>query len=70
MSVIKWVWPGCQSASAKCKLSSVQRLACLGITGALHTNPYNAVEALKFLPTLEFVVHSEAMSDARRLCSL
>jgi hypothetical protein len=30
-------WPGCQSASIKNKLSKVQRLACLGIMGALHS---------------------------------
>jgi hypothetical protein len=39
-------WPGCQTASAKKKLSRVQRLACLGITGAMRTTPTNAVEAL------------------------
>ena len=27
MSVIKWLWPGCQTASAKGELSRVQRLA-------------------------------------------
>jgi hypothetical protein len=32
-------WPGCQVASAKKGLSRVQRLACLGITGAIHTIP-------------------------------
>jgi hypothetical protein len=32
-------WPGCQMASAKKWLSRVQRLACLGITGAIHTTP-------------------------------
>ena len=30
-------WPGCQTASAKKKLSKVQRLAFLGIMGAIHT---------------------------------
>jgi hypothetical protein len=34
------VWsPGCQMASAKKKLSKIQRLACLGITGAMRTTP-------------------------------
>jgi len=32
-------WPGCQTASAKKKLSRIQRLACLGITGAVSTTP-------------------------------
>jgi len=39
-------WPGSQTASAQKKLSRVQRLACLGITGAMRTTPTNAVEAL------------------------
>jgi hypothetical protein len=29
-------WPGCHTASAKVKLSRIQRLACLGITGGVH----------------------------------
>jgi len=32
-------WPGCQKASAQRKLSRVQRLACLGITGAMRLLP-------------------------------
>jgi len=43
-------WPGCQTASAKRKLSRVQRLACLGITGAMRTTPTDAVEAFIRLP--------------------
>jgi hypothetical protein len=49
-------WPGCQTASAKKKLSSIQRVACLRITGALCTTPTNAVEVLIRLPPLELVV--------------
>jgi len=43
MSVIKGVWPGFQTASAKSKLSTVQRLASLGITAAMLIIPPNAV---------------------------
>jgi len=39
-------WPGCQSASAKKKVSKVQRLACLGIMGAIRITPTGAMEAL------------------------
>ena len=60
-------WPGCQTASVKWKLSWVQRLACLGITGAMRTTPSNAVEALICLPPLDLVVQSEARSAAHRL---
>ena len=60
-------WPGCQTASAKKKLSRIQRLACLGITEAMRTTPTNVVEALICLPPLELVVLSEARSAAHRL---
>ena len=63
-------WPGCQTASAKKKLSRFQRLAYLGITGAMRTTSTNAVEALICLPPLELVVQSEARSAAHRLWSL
>jgi hypothetical protein len=39
-------WPGCETTRAQQALSSVQRLACLGITGAMRTTPTNAMEAL------------------------
>jgi len=63
-------WPGCQTASAKRELSRVQRFACLGITGAMHTAPTNAVEAFICLHPLELVVQSEARSAVHRLWSL
>jgi hypothetical protein len=43
-------WPGCKTANAKKKLSKIQRLACLGITGAMCTIPTSAVGALICLP--------------------
>jgi hypothetical protein len=43
-------WPGCQTAGAKKKLSKIQILAFLGITGAMRNTPTNAVEALICLP--------------------
>jgi hypothetical protein len=64
------VWYGCQTASAKKKLSRIQRLACLGTTGAMCTTPTNAVEALICLLPLELVVQSEARSAAHCLWSL
>ena len=63
-------WPRCQSARVKEKLSSIQRLACLGITGAMRTTPIGAMEAFLCLPPLELVVLSEARSAAHRLWSL
>ena len=63
-------WPSCQTVSAKNKLSRIQRLACLGITGVLHTTPTHAMEALICLPPLELVVEGEARMAAHRLWSL
>jgi hypothetical protein len=63
-------WPGCQMASAKKKLSKIQRLACLGITGAMRTTPANAVEAIICLPPLDLVVQTEERSAAHWLWSL
>ena len=44
-------WPGCQTASARKKLSKTQRLASLEITGAMRTTSTNVAEALICLPT-------------------
>jgi len=63
-------WPGCQTASAKKKLSKVQRLACLGITGAIHTTPAGAMEALVGLPSQDLVIKREARSAAHCFWSL
>jgi hypothetical protein len=63
-------WPGCQTASTKNKLSKVQRLACLGIMGALRTTPTGAIEALVGLHPLDLVIQGEARSAAHCLWSL
>jgi len=55
-------WPGCQTASAKKILSRIQRLACLWITQAMCTTPTSAMEALTFLPPLEFLVQRSKAS--------
>ena len=49
-------WSGCQTASTKNKLSKVQRLSCLGTTGAFHTTPTGAKEVLVGLPSLDLVI--------------
>jgi hypothetical protein len=63
-------WPGCQTATAKRKLSKVQRLACLGITGAIRTTPMGAMEALVGLPPQDLVIQGEGRLAAHRLWSL
>ena len=62
-------WPGCQTASAK-KLSKVQRLACLGIIGAIRTTPTGAMEALVGLPPSDLVIQGKVRSAACHLWSL
>jgi len=57
-------------ASAKKRLSRVQRLACLGITGAIRTTPTGAVETLTGLPPLDLVIQGEARSAVHHLWSL
>jgi hypothetical protein len=63
-------WPSCQAAKKNKKLSSIQRLACLGIRGAMSTTTTGAMAVLLCLPPLELVVLGEAMSAAHRLWSL
>jgi hypothetical protein len=63
-------WPGYQTGIAKRKLSRIWRLACLGITGAMHTTPVNAVKALICLPPLDLVVKSGERSVVHCLWSL
>ena len=63
-------WPGCQMASAKKKLSIVQRLACSGILGAIRATLTSAMEALVGLPLLDLVIQGVARSAAHRLWSL
>jgi len=63
-------WPGCQTASAKKKLSKVQRPACLGIKGAICMTPTGAIEALTGLSPLDLVIQGEASSVAHRFWSL
>ena len=63
-------WPGCQTASAKKKLSKVQRLARLGITGATRMAPTGAMEALVGLSPLGLMIQGEAKSTGHLSWSL
>ena len=57
-------------ASADNRLSRVQRLACLRITGTMRTTPTSAMEALTCLPPVELLDQSEVRLAAHRLWSL
>jgi hypothetical protein len=63
-------WPGCQTASVENQLSRIQRLACLGITGAMRTGLTSAMEALTCLPALDLMVEDESSAAAHRIWSL
>ena len=57
-------------ASAKKRLSRIQRLARLGITGPICTTPTGAMEAFTGHLPLDLVIQSEARSAAHRSWSL
>lgn len=60
-------WNGVQTGTQQKKLSHLQRVACLAITGAMNTTPQNAMEALLNLPKLEKYIEAEAKNTAYRL---
>ena len=60
-------WLRCQTANAKKRLSSIEKLACLGIMGAMRTTPTGATEALTGLPPLQLVIQGEARSAVYHL---
>ena len=65
-AAVVW-WPRVELGIAKQHLGRVQRLACLSITGALHTTPTIAMEVLLAMPPLHIHIKMEAMATAYRL---
>jgi hypothetical protein len=57
-------WPSYQTANTKKRLSRIQRLACLGIAGAMRNSPIDVMEALTGFSTLELVIQCEAKPAA------
>ena len=55
-------WPKTLQKTAAEKLNRVQRLACLGMTGAMRTTPTATMEVLLNLPPLHTVVREKAMA--------
>ena len=64
--VITW-WPRVQLDVSRKRLSKVQRLACLSITGALRTTPTASLEVILDLCPLHIFLKMEA---CRSLCRL
>lgn len=57
-------WPKTLQKTAQTKLQKVQRLACLGVTGAMRTCPTAAMEAMLDLLPLHLHVKKEAAQSA------
>jgi hypothetical protein len=55
-------WPRMKYKTSRAKLSKPQRLACLGITGAMKRAPTAAVEVLLGLPPLHLKMEAKAQA--------
>ena len=60
-------WMALNVINSRNKLSKVQRLACLSVTGAMRTTPTAAMEVLLNLPPLHIYVEGEARVGRYRL---
>jgi len=65
-AAVVW-WPKVNQETAKKKLEKVQRLACIGITGAFRTTPTKAIEALLGLLPLDLFIKKTAAAAALRM---
>lgn len=63
-AAVVW-WPKVNQATVKTRLDSVQRMACIAITGAMSTTPTDALNVLLDLPALSAHIIGQA-----RMCSL
>ena len=60
------VWrPKSKQTTAKIKLSQLQRVACLSITGAMRTTPTRAMEVMVCLPPLDIYLGEVALTTRR-----
>jgi hypothetical protein len=63
-------WPRIKYGTSRAELSKLQRMACLGITGAIRTAPTAAIEVLLGLSPLHLQLEVEARAGIYRLhCS-
>lgn len=53
-------WLKTEQKTVQLKLQKIQRMACLGITGAMRTTPSSALEVLLDLPPLHLQIQKEA----------
>jgi hypothetical protein len=63
-------WPRIKYGTSRAELSKLQRMTCLGITGAMRTAPTAAIEVLLGLPPLHLQLEAEARAEIYRFhCS-
>jgi hypothetical protein len=60
-------WPRSKIKTNQAELSKLQRMACLGITGAMRTAPTAVMEVLLGLPPLHLQMEAEARIGNYRL---
>ncbi len=60
-------WPKVMQEKTRQELSKIQRMACLGITGAMKTTPTEGMETLLDLPPLDAQVLAAARTTFHRL---
>jgi hypothetical protein len=60
-------WPRLKYKTSEAKLIKLQRLACLGVAGAIRTVPTAAIEVLLGLPPLHFKIEAETRAGIYRL---
>lgn len=63
-------WGGAITAINKKKLNTLQRLACLSITGAMRSTPQDTMDALLMLPKLDDFISVEAQNASIRVLKL
>jgi hypothetical protein len=59
-------WPRIKYGTSRAELGKLQRMACLGITGAMRTAPTAAIEALLGLSPMHLQLEAEARAGIYR----
>jgi hypothetical protein len=60
-------WPSVRFKTSEVEFGKLQRMACLGITGAMKTAPTAVIEVLIGLPPLHLQLEAEARASIYRL---
>lgn len=63
-------WKHTEISNTKRELSKFQRLISLSISGAIHTTPQQALEALLMIPSLDVFIKGEALKASFRIIKM